>query len=275
MKLGLMKEDFSLQASKNLSSLFNQPDFSDVTLVCEDQKQLLAHKVILASASPFFKKIFLANDHPKPLIFLKMSFRDLQGILRFVYTGECHVDKMELDRFLELAKILEVEGLASAEDTTTNAKTDVDFKKRKTGRDDQESFANTQVYNTAQILKEEPETCSSCDDCGLELSSVTQLTEHIIREHKQTCNYCEKTFPSLKTLQSHKRIHNIKQEGLVDPDLHFPETEEEMFVFGCSERGRTAYDKHFFAFRYLLVLVFYHNISTAHFRSIDQDMLTF
>ena len=258
MKLGLMKEDFSLQASKNLSSLFNQPDFSDVTLVCEDQKQLLAHKVILASASPFFKKIFLANDHPKPLIFLKMSFRDLQGILRFVYTGECHVDKMELDRFLELAKILEVEGLASAEDTTTNAKTDVDFKKRKTGRDDQESFANTQVYNTAQILKEEPETCSSCEDCGLELSSATQLTEHIIKEHKQTCNYCEKIFPSVKTLQSHKRIHNIKQEGLVDPDLHFPETEEQMFVFGCSERGRTAYDKHFYAFRYFLLLILYY-----------------
>ena len=157
---------------------------------------------------------------------------------------------MELDRFLELAKILEVEGLASAEDNTTNAKTDVDFKKRKAGRDDQESFANTQVYNSEQIPKEEPETCSSCEDCGLELSSATQLTEHIIREHKQTCNYCEKIFPSVKTLQSHKRIHNIKQEGLVDPDLHFPETEEEMFVFGCSERGRTAYDKHFYAFRY-------------------------
>ena len=250
MKLGLMKEDFSLQASKNLSSLFDQPDFSDVTLVCEDQKQLLAHKVILASASPFFKTIFLANDHPKPLIFLKMRFRDLQGILQFVYTGQCHVDKMELDRFLELAKILEVEGLASAEDTTTNAKTDVAFKNRKPRRDDQESFDNTQLYNSAQIFKEEPETCPSCEDCGLELSSATQLTEHISKEHKQTCNYCEKSFPSLKTLQSHKRIHNIKQEGLVDPDLHFPETEEEMFVFGCSERGRTAYDKHFYAFRY-------------------------
>ena len=57
MNLGLVREDFSFEAAKTLSSLFDQPDFSDVTLVCEDQKQIPAHKVILASASPFIKNI--------------------------------------------------------------------------------------------------------------------------------------------------------------------------------------------------------------------------
>ena len=57
MNLGLVREDFSFEAAKTLSSLFDQPDFSDVTLVCEDQKQIPAHKVMLASASPFIKNI--------------------------------------------------------------------------------------------------------------------------------------------------------------------------------------------------------------------------
>ena len=31
----------------------NDPDFSDVTLVCKDNQQIEAHKVILAACSPF------------------------------------------------------------------------------------------------------------------------------------------------------------------------------------------------------------------------------
>ena len=44
-----------------------EKDFSDATLVCEDN-QIEAHKVFLAAGSSFFKKILEKNPHPHPLI---------------------------------------------------------------------------------------------------------------------------------------------------------------------------------------------------------------
>ena len=246
-KLGLLREDFSFEAAKTLSSLFDQSDFSDVTLVSEDQKQILAHKVILASGSPFFKKIFLSNPHPKPLIYLKVKFSDLQAIVRFVYTGQCNVGQEELDAFLELAKTLEVVGLTS-DDGATPVKTG------SIRKDDQENLDNSQVDeddpDNLYDVKDEYAAKSGplCNYCDLVFASNNQLEEHMIKEHRHSCNACNKMFSSPKTLNSHKRIHNIKRESQ-DPDLHFPDTEEEMLFFGSGERGRQAYDKHFFAFR--------------------------
>ena len=124
MNLGLVRNDFSFEAAKTLSSLFDQPDFCDVTLVCGDQNQILAHKVILASGSPFFKNILSLNPHPKPLLYLRLKFSDLQAIVSFMYTGQCKVAQIELDRFLEIAKSLDIVGLAKDEDVkVTNNET--------------------------------------------------------------------------------------------------------------------------------------------------------
>ena len=256
MNFRLVRNDFSFEAAKTLRSLFDQADFSDVTLVSEDQKQISAHKVILASGSPFFKNIFLLNPHPKPLIYLKVKFSDLQGIVRFVYTGQCHVGEEELDAFLELAKTLEVVGLAS-DDGAIPVKTDSITKKGTPWKDDEETLDDSQLDdddpdNLCDVKYEYAAKSGRsgplCKDCELVFASNNQLEEHMIKEHRHSCNACNKKFSSPKTLNSHKRIHNIKKEGQ-DPDLHFPETEEEMLFFGSGERGRQAYDKHFFAFR--------------------------
>ena len=248
MNLGLVRNDFSFEAAKTVSSLFDQPDFSDVTLVCEDQKQILAHKVILASGSSFFKNIFVLNPHPKPLIYLKVKFADLQAIVCFVYTGQCHVAQEELDGFLELAKDLEVVGLSNDEERAIK-------RNERTGEDDQETYDKSQLDNGPDLhdVKEEHDGGAGpfCKNCKLEFDSVDQLEEHMIKEHQYDCNSCNKIFSSPKTLNSHKRIHNLKRE-VQDPDLHYPETEEEMLFFGSGERGRQAYDKHFFAFRYII-----------------------
>ena len=46
-------------------------DLTDVTLVCNDGKQVEAHKVVLASTSPFFMELFKRNKHPHPLVYMK------------------------------------------------------------------------------------------------------------------------------------------------------------------------------------------------------------
>ena len=62
-KLCLQLNDFQGNAKKAFGHLRGTTDFADVTLDCEDGKQIEAHKVILASSSPFFQRILKGNKH--------------------------------------------------------------------------------------------------------------------------------------------------------------------------------------------------------------------
>ena len=289
MNLGLVRNDFSFEAAKTLSSLFDQPDFSDVTLVCEDQKQILAHKVILASGSPFFKNILALNPHPKPLIYLRVKFLDLQAIVSFMYTGQCKVAQNELDRFLEIAKSLDIGGLAKDEDVkVTNNETVNNANDEASATEISESVFENQTFDENKVnevdetferiineknnritreketadsceIKEEPKEDTekrtpSCNECMLTFQTHPQLKEHMSKDHLYCC---DKIFSSKKSLRSHKWVqHNQKADGSlknepknVNPDLHYPETEENLSFFGIGRRENQAYDKHFFTFR--------------------------
>ena len=57
-----------------------------------------AHKVILASSSPFFDKILQKNKHPHPLLYLKgFQSKDFTSILDFLYFGEANVCELAKD----------------------------------------------------------------------------------------------------------------------------------------------------------------------------------
>ena len=105
------------------TNLLEDVHFNDVTLACKDGQQVKAHKVILASSSPFFKTILIQNHHQHPLIYLKgVEAKDLSGILKFIYSGEVEVEKEEVARFLETANDLEIDGLTVDKDTKLHNK---------------------------------------------------------------------------------------------------------------------------------------------------------
>jgi len=108
----LTKNNFEFCTKNAFKNLINETEFSDVTLACSDEKQIKAHKVILAACSPFFKKIFRKNPHQHPLLYLKgVTHRDLESILEFMYQGETKINKDHLDSFLSAAQELRVDGL--------------------------------------------------------------------------------------------------------------------------------------------------------------------
>ena len=59
-KLCLKWNDFHENIKVSFGELRDDNDFSDVTLACEDG-ELEAHKVILSSCSPFFKRLQCPN----------------------------------------------------------------------------------------------------------------------------------------------------------------------------------------------------------------------
>ena len=71
-----------------------------------------AHKVILASSSPFFEKILQKSKHPHPLIYLRgFQSKDFASILDFLYFGEANVYQEDLDPFLAIAEGIKLKGL--------------------------------------------------------------------------------------------------------------------------------------------------------------------
>ena len=69
-KLCLNWNDFKENAISAFGRLRGNREFADVTLACEDGKQVEAHKVILPSSSPFFLNLLRRNMHPHPLIYM-------------------------------------------------------------------------------------------------------------------------------------------------------------------------------------------------------------
>jgi len=89
-----------------------------VTLACEDGQQVEAHKVILASSSPFFQNVLRRNKHPHPLIYMRgVKSEDLVAIVDFLYYGEANVYQENIDAFLAIAEELNLKGLTGNENT--------------------------------------------------------------------------------------------------------------------------------------------------------------
>ena len=111
-KLCLQWNEFQTIVSSAFGDLREDKDFTDVTLACEDGKQVEVHKVVLASSSPFFMQLLKRNKHPHPLIYMKgLKSENLMSMLEFFYFGEANVYQENLDTFLAFADELKLKGL--------------------------------------------------------------------------------------------------------------------------------------------------------------------
>ena len=61
-KLCLQWNEFHDNVKNAFVDLRDSTDFVDVTLACEDGRQIEAHKVIIAASSPFFRKILIRSS---------------------------------------------------------------------------------------------------------------------------------------------------------------------------------------------------------------------
>ena len=104
--------EFTSYTSKTFNDLLHNEDFADVTLVCDDDESIKAHKVILSACSPFFNRILRKNHHNHPLIYLSdVNLNELKAIVNFIYLGQTNVEQDNLQRFLKVAAKFQVRGL--------------------------------------------------------------------------------------------------------------------------------------------------------------------
>ena len=236
-------EEFEVHTSNTFKELFEEQHFSNVTLACDDGKQIEAHKLVLSTRSLFFKRMLIKNPHPHPLIYIKgVNFSELQKIVEFVYQGAAQVRASDLDLFLAAAKDLEIKGLvdqsfSNDEDVTENLEiTD----KRSTPLDEiQSSDEESQnldidpnlLLSTARakqnwILQEptlEKKDKFESSNIKPEKDKTDVWTKHDIKKSSNDvevqskpeervknlpCDKCEKKFSHISGLWAHKRsIH--------------------------------------------------------------------
>ena len=245
-KLCLQWKNFKAKVNSAFGRLRDDKEFTDVTLACEDGEQIEAHKVILASSSPFFEKIFQRNKHPHPLIYLRgFQSQDLLAILDFLYFGEANFFQENLDSFLDIAEQLKLEGLTSQSisgavkreihnsretikteisdvqnihdaeeaseviDVSNKAKGDLQIldAKMKSMMEKSEKFVK-QGDGTPQNAR-----AYICKVCGKE-GRLHHITNHIEANHLEgitiPCDFCQKTFTARVNLRMHKaRYHKL------------------------------------------------------------------
>ena len=121
-KFCLKWNDFETNVSKSFGLLRNEDYLHDVTLVCDDNKQVSAHKLVLSACSEFFQSIFKNNKHQNPLICLDgISSKELKDILDYMYNGETSIFQEGLEKFLSIAQRFKIMGLLQKDDQNVDS----------------------------------------------------------------------------------------------------------------------------------------------------------
>ena len=108
----LSMRDYQSSTRDAFRLLKQDTNFLDVTLACEDGKQVKAHKVVLGSFSSVFQTILTNNVHPHPLLYLNgIEEQDIVNILDFIYLGEVKVAQSHVQKFLDIAEKFKINGL--------------------------------------------------------------------------------------------------------------------------------------------------------------------
>ena len=202
-----------------LHEMRKKDDMTDVTLVCDDKKQIKAHKIILSACSSVFKNII--GEHTFPIIYLRgIQQQEIESILEFMYLGEATLSQSRMDEFLKIATDLEIKELS---------------KNLNLERDEMEHI---------QVKTEEPEINIEIDEGELnnyeahktkqfEKSSANEVDQNDSNDSQTKCPKCEKVFSHRSNMRRHyKSVHkdvtdvNAGESG-TGVDMHNGESEED------------------------------------------------
>ena len=97
----------------SFSSIRRTEDFSDVTLWCEGERKIKAHKVILATGSGYFKALLKDNPYVPEFSMPDVKYKELSMIIDFIYEGRVEVspNRNEIVKFLKEAENFQLVGI--------------------------------------------------------------------------------------------------------------------------------------------------------------------
>jgi len=204
--------DFASNAAQSFAELRKDSEFSDVTLACDDDTMIRAHKVVLASCSPVFRKLFQKYNHSNPLIILRgLKQTQLENIIDYAYYGQIDVDCSDLETYLKIAEEFKLKGLSDF----GNLGDDI----RKVGK-----VTSDQIYETTGQFHEKHNgsTCHEKEEEDFVKLETRQLSNSNISKDEQSFNNLDVT----NIAKSVKKM-NIKNN---DIETSFAKNEDEKYA---------------------------------------------
>merc|ERR1712179_323507 len=244
----LFEENFK----ESLRELREDQDYSDVTIACEGDFQVDAHKIVLSMGSRFFREIIKKSRNKNTFIFLKgINQTQLKNLMNFLYYDEAKLERDDLNEFFKISKELHIKGLESYQEESAAlidpaARDDSILEEIETPEDDLtkcDEFAFTPLALEDGSFLDNPEPNERQDDsiikheeivdidsneetriladslicsiCQKRSASKKALAVHVINNHSQKtfdCKNCGKSGMRKMTLKNHKRM--CKDSGL-------------------------------------------------------------
>ena len=201
-KYSLTWGTYSDHLKSMMKELMMNEDFSDVTLVTEDKKQIKANISVLNACSPVFREILKREKNINQILYLRdVQYSEMESIIQFIYLGKTTFHKERMDEFFTVAKSLEIKELYNAE---PNYETELDDEP--SPRDQVPSTKNSQEQTTkfdniTQQASKDKKGCVvctntkyNCDQCPNVFTQGKHLNGHeqsVYRGIKYYCDQCD------------------------------------------------------------------------------------
>src|SRR6266496_1511653 len=97
-----MTRGYSLE--KDLRLLINNPKYSDIEILCEDEKKLYGCRAILSARSEVLESLLyngMKESYEKQISFPKINSSGMEIILEYIYTGSIKEESLTKDNTIE------------------------------------------------------------------------------------------------------------------------------------------------------------------------------
>ena len=234
-KCCLKLNDFNRNMSQSFAKHRQEQNLFDVTLVGDDHKQIAAHKLVLSACSDFFKDVLYSNTHSHPLIYLDgLGALELNLVLDYIYQGEVQIYQENLDRFLEIAKKLKLDGLMATnnrsfdeigkhENDIQDDYTDIEIpsiikakstpvveeRALKVSSESNETSTSKVESKFEELITREDDNHYRCTVCEKKIGHKNDMRKHLethLTGLSYDCQYCGKSFRLRNALHKHKHF---------------------------------------------------------------------
>lgn len=217
-KFCLKWNDFHSNVSKSFATIRNDVALQDVTLIGNDHKKVSAHRLVLSACSEVFRDLFQSMPHSNPYLYLdSFDSQEILLVLDYIYQGEVQIHQENLNRFLELADKLKLEGLqdngGNADDSEIAVDEDEKLIRKETKQDitDRKPKRSTSTIMQRTEKVEEESLHEEFDSNRSEVE--TKFNEIVVKENSlYKCTVCGKAVKDKFNMRNHIETHI---EGLV------------------------------------------------------------